>query len=106
MLTFRDFFGCALGDDFTAPRAGFGAEINEIVGFRGEVHVVLDDHDGVAFVDETVKDIGEAGDVLLMESDRGFLDKVEVGIGRADIGDLGASFGELGHEFDTLGFAA
>lgn len=106
MLAFRDFFGCALGDDFTAPWAGFGAEIDEIVGFRGEVHVVLDDHDGVAFVDETVKDIGEAGDVLLMESDRGFLDKVEVGIGRADIGDLGASFGELGHEFDTLGFAA
>ena len=106
MFAFRDLFGCSLGDDFTAPRAGFGAEIDEIIGFRGEVHVVLDDHDGVAFVDETVKDIGEAGDVLLMESDRGFLDKVEVGIGRADIGDLGASFGELGHEFDTLGFAA
>ena len=106
MLTFRDLFGCALSDDFTAPRAGFGAEIDEIVGLRGEIHVVLDDHDGVAFVDETVKDIGEAGDVLLMESDGGFLDKVEVGIGRADIGDLGASFGELGHEFDTLGFAS
>ena len=106
MLAFRDFFGCALGDDFTAPRAGFGAEIDEIVGFRGEVHVVLDDHDSVAFVDEAVKDIGEAGDVLLMESDRGFLDKVEVGIGRADIGDLGASFGKLGHEFEALGFAA
>ena len=106
MLAFRDFFGCALGDDFTASRAGFGAEIDEIVGFRGEVHVVLDDHDGVAFVDETVKDIGEAGDVLLMESDGGFLDKVEVGIGRADIGDPGASFGELGYEFEALGFAA
>ena len=106
MLAFRDFFGCALGDDFTAPRAGFGTEINEIVGFRGEVHVVLDDHDSVAFVDEAVKDIGEAGDVLLMESDGGFLDKVEVGIGRADIGDLGASFGKLGHEFEALGFAA
>ena len=106
MLAFRDFFGCALGDDFTAPRAGFGTEINEIVGFRGEVHVVLDDHDSVAFVDEAVKDIGEAGDVLLMESDGRFLDKVEVGIGRADIGDLGASFGKLGHEFEALGFAA
>lgn len=106
MPAFRDLFGCALGDDFTASRAGFGAEIDEIVGFRGEVHVVLDDHDGVAFVDEAVKDIGEAGDVLLMESDRGFLDKVEVGIARADIGDLGASFGELGYEFEALGFAA
>lgn len=99
MLTFRDFLGCALGDDFTASRAGFGAEIDEIVGFRGEVHVVLDDHDGVALVDEAVKDIGEAGHVLLMESDGGFLDKVEVGIGRADIGDLGASFGKLSHKF-------
>ena len=99
MLTFRNFFGCALGDDFTASWAGFGAEIDEIVGFRGEVHVVLDDHDGVALVDEAVKDIGEAGHVLLMESDGGFLDKVEVGIGRADIGDLGASFGKLGHKF-------
>lgn len=99
MLTFRDFLGCALGDDFTASWAGFGAEIDEIVGFRGEVHVVLDDHDGVALVDEAVKDIGEAGHVLLMESDGGFLDKVEVGIGRADIGDLGASFGKLSHKF-------
>ena len=99
MLTFRNFFGCALGDDFTASWAGFGAEIDEIVGFRGEVHVVLDDHDGVALVDEAVKDIGEAGHVLLMESDGGFLDKVEVGIGRADIGDLGASFGKLSHKF-------
>ena len=95
-----------MGDDFSATGAGFGAEVDNVVCFSGEVHMVFDDDDSVAFVDETVEDVGESGDVLLVESDSGFLDEVEIGIGRADVGDLGAAFGELGYEFEALRFAA
>lgn len=68
--------------------------------------MVLDDDDGVAFIDEAVEDLGEARDVLLVEADGGFLDEVEVGVGAADIGDLGAAFRELGDELKSLRFAA
>jgi hypothetical protein len=40
-------FGGALGDDFAAAVAGFGADVDEVVGFGHDVGVVLDDDDGV-----------------------------------------------------------
>ena len=95
-----------MGDDFAAVWAGFGADVDDVVGFGGEVHVVFDDDDGVAFVDEAVEDVGEAGDVLLVEADGGFLDEVEVGVDGTDVGDFWAAFCELGDEFEALGFAA
>lgn len=101
-----DFLRGALGDDGAAIGTGFGAEVDEVVRLGGEVHVVLDDDDGVAFIDQAMEDVGEAGDVLLVEADGGFLDEVEVGVGGADVGDFGTTFGELGHKFETLCFAA
>jgi len=95
-----------LGHDLAAVGAGFGAEVDEVVGFGGEVHVVLDDDDGVAFVGEAVEDVGELCNVLLVEADGGFLDEVKVGVGGADVGDFGAALGELGDELETLGFAS
>ena len=47
-----DFLGRALGDDLAAGVAGFGADVEDPVGFGGNGHVVLDDDDGVAFIDE------------------------------------------------------
>ena len=52
-----DEFRRALGDDFAAAVAGFGADIEDPVGFGGDGHVVLDDDDGVAFVDEVVEEL-------------------------------------------------
>ena len=57
---FGDLFGGALGDDFSAVLAGLGADVEDPVGFGGDDHVVLDDDDGVAFIDEAVKDVDEA----------------------------------------------
>ena len=68
--------------------------------------MVFDDDDGVAFVDEAVEDVDEAGDILLVEADGGFFDEVEIGDGFFDVGGSGAAFDELGDEFEALGFAA
>jgi len=95
-----------LGDDLAAVGAGFGAEVDDVVGFGSEVHVVLDDDDGMAFVGEAVEDVSEFCDVLLVEADGGFLDEVKVGVGGPDVGDFWATLGELGHEFQALGFAS
>jgi hypothetical protein len=60
---------------------------------------VLDDDDGVAFIDEAVEDVDEALDVFEVEADGGFFDKVEVALAEGGVveGGLGAAtFGELG----------
>jgi hypothetical protein len=41
-----------LADEVTAFGTGFGADVDEVVGFGEDVGVVLDDDDGVAFIDE------------------------------------------------------
>ncbi len=50
-FVFSDLFWGALGDDLASVGAGFGAEVDDVVSFGGEIHMVLDDDDGVAFID-------------------------------------------------------
>ena len=56
-MGFGDFFGGAGGHDFAAVRAGFGADVQDVVGFGDDVEVVLDHDDGAAFVDQPVEDL-------------------------------------------------
>ena len=51
------FLRRSVGDDSAAFAAGFGADINDAVGFSHDVEVVLDDDDGVAIIHQTVEDI-------------------------------------------------
>lgn len=96
-----------MGDDGAAVGSGFGADVEDVVGLGGEVHVMLDDDDGVAFLDETVEDVNEFGDVVVVEADAGLFDEVEVGLFLTGEGGLGAAaFDELRDEFDALGFAS
>jgi hypothetical protein len=74
-----------LGDDLAAGVAGFGADVEDPVGFGGDGHVVLDDDDGVPFIDEAVEDINEALDVFEVEADGGFLDEVEVALAEGGV---------------------
>ncbi len=53
-------FGCALGDEVAAFGAGFGADVDEVIGFGEDVGVVLNDDNGVAFIDEAMEDVDEA----------------------------------------------
>ena len=45
-------FGGALSDDLAAGVAGFGAHVDEVVGFGHDAGVVFDDDDGEAFIGE------------------------------------------------------
>ena len=74
-----------MGDDLAAGVAGFGAEVEDPVGFGGDGHVVLDDDDGVAFIDEAVEDVDEALDVFEVEADGGFLDEIEIALGEEGV---------------------
>jgi hypothetical protein len=69
---------------------------------------MLDDDDGVAFIDETVEDVDQAADVLVVQADGGFFDQIEIGDLGLEIADLcfrTAAFDEFGNEFDALGLA-
>ncbi len=68
--------------------------------------MVFDDDDGMSFVDKAMKNVGESGDILLVESDCWFFDEVEVGVLRTELGDRFASFGELSDEFESLSFTS
>jgi hypothetical protein len=57
-----DLFGGALGDEVAAFGAGFGADVDDVVGFGEDVGVVFDDDDGVAFFHETIgMSLGDLG---------------------------------------------
>ena len=66
----------SLSNDAAARCAGFGAHVDDVVRLGHEAGVVLDHHDGVALVDETVEDIDEFPDVLEVQADGGLLDQV------------------------------
>lgn len=93
--------------------AGFGAEVDEVVGFGDDIEVVLNDNDRVAVIDEAVEQSDQLGDVGHVQADGRFFDGVEVadtvlaggGLQARGFGTADAA-GELGHQLDALGFAA
>jgi hypothetical protein len=66
-----------IAPDIPAAVSGFGTEVGDPVRFGGDGHVVLDDDDGVAFIDKAVEDVDEAADVFLVEACGGFFDQIE-----------------------------
>jgi hypothetical protein len=105
-----DLLWCALGAEAAAAVAGFGAEVEDVVGVFDDVEVVFDDDEGVAGVDELVECFYECGDVVEVEAGGGFVEDEEVAGG----GDFfaGAGFAARGgrdevfDEFEALAFAA
>lgn len=76
---------------------GAGAEVDEPVGLPDDVEVVLDDHDGVAALDQGVEDAEQRVDVAEVEPRGGLVEHVE---GRA------GGVAELLRDLDALGLAA
>ncbi len=62
-----DVFGRAGGDDLTAFVAAVGTEIDNPVGGFDHFHVVLDDDDGVAGVDQLVQHFEQFFNVFEMQ---------------------------------------
>jgi hypothetical protein len=77
-FVFGDLLRGAAGDELAAFGSGFGADVDEVVGFGEDVGVMLDDDDGVAFIDEAMQDVDEAGDIGDVQADGGLFDEVEV----------------------------
>ena len=100
------FFRGSLSYDGSTVGAGFRAEIEDEVGLGCEVHVMFDDDDGVAFIGKAVEHVDEPRYVLLVKTDRGFLDEVEVGLVRPDISGSWTAFDELRDQLQALGFAS
>ena len=91
-------FGCSLGDDPAAMFAAVGAEVEDPVGAFDDIHIVLDDDEGVAGLAQLHEDLQKGIDVGDVETGGGFVEDVE-GLGAA-------AFGQFGGELDPLGFAA
>jgi len=76
LFAFHDVFRCAAGDQFAAEGAGFGADIDDVIGVGDDAEVVFDDDDGVTIVDEAMEDFEEFGDVGHVEADGGLLEEI------------------------------
>ena len=57
-------FGWARGDEFSAFRSCFWAEIEDPVGIFDNIEMVLDDKKGGTLVDEAVEQSNEEGDIV------------------------------------------
>ena len=91
-----DVLNSALGDDFSAFRAGIGTEFDEPVGLLQDLRVVIDEQHGVAVGHEVVHHAVESHDVGGVQSDGGLVEDVE---------HAGGSVADGAGELHTLSFA-
>ena len=89
----------ALEDDLAAGGAGPRTEVDDVVGDRDRLRLVLDDEDRVALVAQLEQQRVHPRDVVRVQADRRLVEDVgDVGEGRAEVADhlgaLGLSAGE------------
>src|SRR5262245_49430619 len=77
-----DLLGRPLRHDPAAPRPTLRSEIHHPVSCLDHVHVVLDDDDCVALVDEPAQDAEQLADVFEVETGRGLVEEVYGPAGR------------------------
>src|SRR3954466_4718095 len=94
----RDVLRRPGGDDGSAARAAFRAEIDDPVRRLDHVEVVLDDEHRVAAIDETMEHVEQDADVLEVEARRRLVEDVE--------GTARVALRELGRELDALSLTA
>ena len=74
-LSYR--FRSALGDQFASASAALRTEIDQPVSALDDLEIVLDDQDGVPFVDQPLEDIHQTTNVVKMQSSRGLIEQIE-----------------------------
>ena len=82
----------ALEHHLATGRAGAGAEVDDVVGDRDRLRLVLDDEHRVALVAQLQQQVVHPLDVVGVQADRGLVEDVgDVGERRAEVADhLGA----------------
>ena len=83
---------CPRSTTVAAGRAGAGAEVDDVVGDRDHLRLVLDDEHGVALVAQPQQQVVHPLDVVRVQPDRRLVEDVgDVGERRAEVADhLGA----------------
>src|SRR6186997_1495044 len=79
----RDGFRSPLRDYPASGRAAFRSQVDDVVRGFDDVEVVLDDHDGVALIDELVEHVEQLVRVGEMEARGRLVEDVERGRGTA-----------------------
>ena len=83
--------------DLAAPGAGAGAEVDDVVGDRDRLRLVLDDQHRVALVAQLQQQLVHPLDVVRVQPDRRLVE---------DVGDVGQRGAELADHLDPLRLAA
>ena len=56
---FRNLLRCAGRNDLTAIWSGFRPDVDDVIGFGDDAEIVLDDNDGVSFINQPMQHIQE-----------------------------------------------
>jgi hypothetical protein len=97
-LARRDLFGCAARDQFASLVASLRAEVDDVIGRLDHVQVVLDHHDRMPAVNQSIQAFQQAIDVGEMQTGRRFVENVQVVFAAFELAKLPG-------ELDALGFA-
>jgi hypothetical protein len=108
-------FGWTRGDEFSAFRSCFWAEIEDPVGIFDNIEMVLDDKKGGALVDEAMEQSNKEGDIIEVKAGGGFIEDEKRGsVGgsvRVFVPAFFGSFfvfflgGQMGDKFKSLSFS-
>ena len=92
------YFRGAGGKNLSAAGTAFWAKIDDPVSGFDDVQIVLDDHDGIAVIGETMQYLEQHFDVLEMQAGCGLIKNVQR--------SSRVAFGEFERQLDALRFAA
>ena len=67
----------ALGDDFAAVASGARSHVDDMIGLKDRLLVMLDHQDGVPQVPQALQGLQQATVVALMQADRRFIEDIE-----------------------------
>src|SRR6476646_9900646 len=96
MLNARDLFGSSHGHDFPAGIASFGTEIDDPISALDHLQVVLDHHDRMSAIDQSLKQSQQHRHIVEMQSSRRFIEDEQITAGIAVLSGIRFSLSGFG----------